>query len=317
MDAALPWVGLLVVSLAALLRSADGFLSGAEKIGLRLGLSPFVVGVAVVGFGTSLPELLAAVTSVVRGVSEIAIATAIGSNVTNLLLILGTAAVLGRGLRVESELVRVDLPFLFGSALLLAVVALDGGIGWIEGSLCLLALAVYLVYASSEGRVGTAELLAPDAQEAERQPGLGTWAGTVAALGVLQLSAWGAVESVVRISAVTGIGGDVLGATVVALGTSLPELAVTVRASLGGKPELAVGNVIGSNIFNALGVVGVAALFGTVAVPASLLAFSLPVMLAVTVLGFFVLQDRTMTRWDGALLGILYLTYTANLFGVA
>jgi cation:H+ antiporter len=310
------WGAIFLVSLAALVKGADAFLHAAERLGLRLGLSPFMIGVTFLAVGTSLPELVSAVTSVLVGNSQIAAGTAVGSNVTNILLILGVTALIGRGLVVSYELVRVDLPFLFGSALLLALFAADGEIDRIEGCICLGAVAVYLAYTMSTPADPATAVgkVAAGAVEEQRVANARSWLALIVGVLFLQVGAFYTVESVVRLSDILGVTSGVLAASLVAVGTSLPELSVSVRSAQSGRAELAVGNVIGSNIFNALGVVGGAALFGTVVFTPSILHFAVPVMLGATVLCFFVLQEREMTRWDGWLLLILFAAFTLQLY---
>ena len=312
------WVGVLLLALFALVRGADVFMLAAEALGLAYGLSPFIIGVTIVAIGTSLPELMSGIAAVWSGASEIAAATAIGSNVTNILLVLGAAALIGRGLRVDYELVRVDLPFLFGSALLFALFASDGSVGFGEALLGLAALTVYLVYAAGEPDrpQTTVAAAAAEFEGPESSVGLRVWLSLLLGGALVQLGAIFTVESVVRLSEIVGIGNEIIAASVIAVATSLPELSVTIRSARAGKPELAVGNVIGSNIFNALGVIGAAALFGEVRVPAAMLHFGLPSMLGATVLCFFVLQEREMTHWDGWLLLILYVAFATHLYGV-
>jgi cation:H+ antiporter len=314
------WAAILILGLAVLVKSADFLIRSAEVIGLSFGFSPFIIGVTVVGLGTSLPELAAGIYSVLAGASEIAVATAVGSNVTNILLVLSVAAIIGRGLQVAHELIRVDLPFLFGSALLLALFAFDGAVGRLEGLLCLGGLAVYLTYAATnpEEPATTVGLTAAEVvavPQKARATAL-TWLVLAASTAFLQLGAYFTVSAVSRLSEIAAIGSEVVAASVIALGTSLPELTVSIQTARAGKPELAVGNVIGSNIFNALGVVGASALFGTVIVPEAITGFALPFMMGVTILGFFVLQEREMTRWDGWLLLLLYTGFNAQLYGL-
>jgi len=317
----LTWLGVFVAALAVLVWSAGVFLRSAEDLGLHFGLSPFIVGVTIVAFGTSFPELVAGVTSVFEGASEIAVATAVGSNVTNILLILGISALLGGGLTVAYELVRVDLPFLFGSALMLFFFAFDGSVDVFEGLIGLATLATYIVYASSSPEEPeTAVALAAAEAAPEAPPAVGRLPlRVVLALGasavLTQLGAHYTIEAVMHLSEELAVGTEVIAATALALGTSLPELVVSVRAARSGMPEMAVGNVIGSNIFNALGVVGVSSLFGSLAVPPALVSFVIPAMLGVTVLCFFVLQEREMTRWDAWLLLSLYLGFLVQVIG--
>jgi cation:H+ antiporter len=310
------WPLIFAASLACLVKSADLFIGSAEKIGLRLGLPRFLIGVSIVAVGTSLPELLAAVVAVWAGATGVAIGIAVGSNVTNILLILGTAAILGGGIQVAHELVRVDLPFLFGSALLLALVAFDGTVYWWEGLLCVAGLSTYLVYAtrSTDTPLTTVGAIATEVAHERTPLTIGTWVILVAGAIGLQVGAHYTIESTVRLSEILDVSRELIAASAIALGTSLPELTVTLRAARAGQPEIAVGNVIGSNIFNALGVIGVASFFGTLSAPVSILAFALPAMVGVTVLGFFVLQEREATAFDGWLLLVLYIGFNMQLF---
>lgn len=317
------WLVVLALSLAVLVRAAGAFIASAEVVGLRYGLPPFVLGVTVVAFGTSFPELIAGVTAVLQGAPEVAIGTAVGSNVTNILLILGLAAALGKGLTVDHELVRVDLPYLFGSALLLWFFGVDGRVNALEGLLALAGLAAYVLYAASHSNGPATTVGLSAAEMAPKAPGdeesgvpPRTWLILIGAALLTQIGAYWTVESAVALADLLSIGSEVIAATAVALGTSLPELVVSGRSALAGKPEVAVGNVIGSNIFNALGVVGVSALFGTLTVPPSIAAFAMPAMLGVTVLAFFVLQEREVTRWDAWLLLVLYAAFLIEMLRI-
>lgn len=315
------WCGIGIMALGVLVKAADVFMVAAEKAGSGLGLSPFIIGISIVALGTSLPELASSIASVFSGASEIAVATVVGSNITNILLILGIAGIVGRGLRVQYELVRVDLPFLFGSALLLTIISVDGGVHWPDALLALATFGVYLAYTVSAGDApGTSVSaagsgLAPDAA-ARIRVGAWTWIVLVVSGGFIHGGAVLAVESVLQVSALSGIQTDVLAASVIAIGTSLPELTVTIRSAAAGKPEVAVGNVIGSNVFNALGVVGAAGLFGPLVVSSRLLEFAFPVMIGATVLCFFVLQERELTRWDGWLMLAVYVAFSFELYGL-
>jgi cation:H+ antiporter len=315
------WSLALLASLGCLVKASDYFLGAAERVGLGFGLSPFIVGVTIVAFGTSFPELVSGVVAVLEGASEIAVGTAVGSNVTNILLILGLAAVVGGGMKVAYELVRVDLPFLFGSSLALMLFAFDGSIGRVEGLLSLLALSIYLAYAvSSPDEPSTTVALSAVEVAREpprRRPGWRTWLTILASGALIHVGAHFTVVSTLRVSELLGVGSEIIATSAIALGTSLPELIVSIRSAAAGKPEISIGNVIGSNVFNALGVIGVAALVGTLSVPSVLSTFALPVMIGVTVLGFFVLQEQEVTRWDGGLLLVLYVAFITQLVGLS
>ena len=310
------WLLVLVASLAVLVKGADWFTGAAERIGLWLGMPSFLVGVTIVAIGTSIPELVACVLAVLRDASEIVPGTVIGSNVANLLLILPLAAIVGGRVQIQYALVNVDLPFFAGSAFLLAFIAWDGGIGRFEALLCLLALAVYLHHGVAASRKAARE------DEDGSRPGAGwrAWLKAVLTLIVSGALIYGGAEftvrSVVELARLLEIGREVIAATAVALGTALPEVSVTIAASRRGKAELAVGNVLGSNVFNALAAVGVSGLVGPIVVPASIIGFALPLMLAATVLVCFMIMENEFTRWEGWLLVIFYAYFLGALFGL-
>jgi cation:H+ antiporter len=312
----LVWSGVLLVSLAVLLKASDWFTTAAERIGYGFGLPGFLVGVTIVAVGTSLPELVSSVLAVLRGASEIVAGNVVGSNVTNLLLILGLAAVLGGHFRVRYELINVDLPFLAGSAFFLALVLWSGEVSRAEGALCLCGFGLYLWYALARRPPPAGE---PDARELEiaRHP---RWLRSslilVAGTGLIYLGADWTVRAVVEMSGLLGVGAEVIAASAVALGTSLPEVAVTIAATRRGQPELAVGNVLGSNVFNAFAVTGASALIGPLAVPDSLLAFALPLMVIATLLGFFMIMEKEMTKWEGWLSLLFYVFFLGTLFNL-
>lgn len=309
------WSLVLVVSLAALIKGSDWFTGAAERLGRALGMPGFAVGATIVALGTSLPELVASVLAVVRGASEIVAGNVVGSNVANLLLVLGLAALVRGRLRLQYDLLRVDLPFLAGSAFLLALVLSDGTVRWPEAALLLAGLAIYLWYALSRGPPAAA----PAAEEAapESRP---AWPRTllvlIASAGLVYLGADFTVRAVLEIAELAGIGAEVIAASAIALGTSLPEVAVTLSAARRGRAEMAVGNVLGSNVFNSFAVVGVSGLIGPLTVPDSIIDFALPVMIIATVLAFFMVMEKEMTKWEGWLMILFYIYFIGALFNV-
>jgi cation:H+ antiporter len=312
----LVWSAVLLVSLLLLLKASDWFTTAAERIGYGFGLPGFLVGVTIVAVGTSLPELVSSVLAVLRGAPEFVAGNVVGSNITNLLLILGLAAILGGHFRVRYELINVDLPFLAGSAFFLALVLWSGTVSRAEGFLSLCGFGLYLWYALARRPPPAGE---PDERELElaRHP---RWLRSslvlVACAGLIYVGADWTVRSVVEISGLLGIGAEVIAASAVALGTSLPEVAVTIAAARRGQPELAVGNVLGSNVFNSFAVIGASALVGPLAVPASLLAFALPLMVLATLLGFFMIMEKEMTKWEGWLSLLFYVFFLGTLFNL-
>ena len=308
------WSLVLLASLAALLKASDWFTAAAERIGLALGLPSFLVGVTIVAFGTSLPELISSILAVLRGASEMVAGNVVGSNVANLLLILGLAAIIGGHLRVRYELISVDLPFLAGSAFFLALVLSNGQVSRPEGALCLAGLGLYVWYAVASKAPIDAGLEALEETMAREPRWLRSTSILLGSGGLIFLAAEATVEAVIEISTLAGIGRAVIAASAVALGTSLPEVAVTIAAARRGQPELAVGNVLGSNVFNAFGVVGVSALVGPLVVPPTILEFALPMMIVATLLVFFMIMEKEMTKWEGWLAVLFYVYFLGALF---
>jgi cation:H+ antiporter len=276
----------------------------------------FLVRVTIVSIGTSMPELVASVLAVLRGSSEIVAGNVVGSNVTNLLLVLGLAAIIGGRLRIEYDLVKVDLPFLVGSAFFLALVLWSGGVSRSEGVLSLCGLGLYVWYALTGKAPIERELDGRESAIAAEPRWLRSTLVLIGAAGLIYLGADWTVEAVVRISGLVGIGAEVIAASAVALGTSLPEVAVTVAAARRGRPEVAVGNVLGSNVFNAFAVVGASALVGPLVVPQSILNFGLPVMIIATLLAFFMIMEKEMTKWEGWLSLLFYVYFLGALFNL-
>jgi cation:H+ antiporter len=314
------WIVVFVVSVLALVKSADTFTEGAEELGLFFGLSPYVIGVTIVALGTSLPELVSSLFAIAEGSPEIVAGTVVGSNATNIFLVLGTAAILGGRLYVSREIVKIDLPMLVSSAALLAFTALDGTISRFDGVLLFLGAAVYAVYGMRMARPGP--ILKAEIEEAVGE-GVGGGRGRlrpvvllklVGGAAILYFAAEYTVKSVTELSALFGVGSDVIAITAVALGTSLPELVVSLMAARRGKLEIAIGNVLGSNIFNAFAVAGIPALITPLPVTHTVLTIGIPFMGVATVLYFFMAQDREVTRWEGAPLVLFYILFLGTLF---
>lgn len=312
----LAWVLIFIISLFILTKASDYFTDSAEKIGLYLGVPAFIAGVTLVAIGTSLPELVSSIFAVLRDSSEIVIGGVIGSNITNIFLILGIAAVVSKKIKLTYELIHVDLPLLVGSAFLLAVTILDGIFTLFEGLLCLGGLIIYLLYTiRTEEKYEDVEIKKEMREELKKRRLEGKTL-VIFALSIffIYLGAKYTIESVIRLSEILDIGKEIIAVSAVALGTSLPELAVSASAARKGKLEIAVGNVLGSNIFNALAVMGVPAFIGTLFIPKSMLEFGLPIMLIATLLYFFITQDKEITEWEGWLLLIFYIFFIGSLF---
>lgn len=313
------WIIVFVVSLFVLIKASDYFTHSAEKIGLFFGIPPFIVGATIVAVGTSLPELISSIFAVLRNSSEIVVGNVVGSNVANIFLVLGIAAIVGRRMKLTYELIHVDLPLLIGSAFLLAVTIWDGIFSFPEALLCIAGIILYLLYTiNTKSKHENIEIKKGPNEEVKQGRKLDRKTLVILAVSAffIYLGAKYTVESVIKLSEILNIGKELIAISAVALGTSLPELTVTIAAAKKGKPEMAVGNVLGSNIFNALAVMGIPALIGTLIIPHSILTFGLPMMLIATLLYFFITHDKEITKWEGWLLVIFYVFFIGKLFSL-
>lgn len=312
------WLAVFVASLAVLIIAARYFTVAAERIGVYFGIPPFIVGVTIVAVGTSLPELLSSILAVTRGSSEIVVGNVVGSNVANIFLILGVAAIVGKKLHIGYELIHVDLPLLVGSAFLLAVTIWRGGFTLFEALLCLAAFGIYLHYTvTAERKESEGDALGSDGEPVQRRLGRSTIPMLIVSAGFIYLGAEYTVTSVIKLSEIFHIGTEIIAVSAVALGTSLPELLVSVVAARRGNPDIAVGNILGSNIFNALVVMGIPGLIGTLVIPDTIITFALPMMLIATLLYLFITHDRQITKWEGLLLIVFYVFFVGTLFNLS
>jgi cation:H+ antiporter len=317
------WICLFVLAIFVLVKASGFFIDAAEKVGVWFGLSPFIIGVTIVAIGTSLPELVFSFMAVSMGSPEIVVSTVVGSNIADLLLILGVVAIIGRKMEIAHELIKVDLPLLVGSSLLLAFMVWDGVLVWFEAVLLLLLLVVYLTYTVVSERHSDKEIkLEFKAEEQEMKSDLRQekipWLTFVILLmsGLFVfLGAKFTVQSVLHITDLLGIATEVFVLSIVALGNTLPEMSVSVTAARKKKAEMAVGNVLGSCIFNNLAVMSIPALFVALPIHDAVRFFALPVMLAGTLLFVFMTQDKQITKWEGWLLIIFYVFFLVKILG--
>jgi cation:H+ antiporter len=311
-------VGLVIAGLALLIAGGEALVRGAGTLASRAGISPLVIGLVVVSAATSAPELAVTVDAVVSGEPDLAVGNVIGSNIANILLILGISAVVSP-LVIKRQLVRFDMPVMVGISLLFLVVSLDGQISVLDGMLLFSALVTHTIISILIGRK---EVLAPDAKldslPLNSKP-VSLWLAIlllIVGIGVLVLGARSLVEGAVNIATALGVSSLVIGLTVVAIGTSLPELATSLVAIRRGETDMAVGNVVGSNIFNMGMVIGLPAMFFGEGIPVNAAAVSidLPLMLAAAVaLVPLAFTGFIVARWEGALFVLLYIAYTLYL----
>ncbi len=314
----------IIAGLALLVWSSDRFVEGSSAIAFNLGVSPLVIGLTVVGFGTSAPEMLVAIFAAYEGNAGLAIGNAIGSNIANIGLILGITALV-MPMVIHSRIIRLELPVLIGVTVLTLILLLDNHLSALDGALLLVTLLTILTWLVRDA-IGAKkrDVLASEiCDEIPRRMDLKTaifWfvAGLIVLLASAKLLVWGAVS----IAHTMGVSDLVIGLTIVAIGTSLPELAASITSTLRNEPDLAIGNVIGSNLFNLLAVLAIPSLISPTTLPAQVLARDYPVMLGLTIVLFimafhFRSDRRKINRLEGAILLTAFLGYQFLLFYTA
>lgn len=306
------------VSLAVLLVAARFFTVSAERIGLALGMSPFAIGVLIVAAGTSLPELVASVIAVTRGVSEIVVGNVLGANLSNLLLVTAVVVIRSpRGVRLGDQYIMIDLHFLLGAALVLALSLRDGVLTRVEGAFLLATYAAYVAYLMKEGKVEK-DLTLGGADEGLRPRFPWMQVVVLVASGLfIYLGARFTVDSLASLAGRLGVPPSVVAVTILSVGTTLPELIVSATAAQAGKADVAIGNVLGSCVFNSLGVAGVASLVGRVTAPSELLALPLPAFAAAALLFYLLTLDKRISRWEGLLFLIVYCLFVMEVARLA
>jgi cation:H+ antiporter len=306
---------MFVLGLLALVVGAEAMVRGASRLAVSWGISPLVVGLTVVAFGTSAPEMAVSVGAALSGTSDLAIGNVVGSNIANVLLILGISALVAP-LLVHEQIIRQEIPIMIGASLLVVVMALDGGIGRIEAGLLFALVIAYTVFLVVQSRRASKDAEDEFASEIPTSQWDRHWsvqaALVIGGLALLVLGADWLVGAAVVFAKHFGVSDLVIGLTVVAIGTSMPEIATSLIAALRGQRDIAVGNVIGSNIFNLLAVLGAAGLVSTggLDVPEAARNFDLWVMLAVAFACLpILLTGREIARWEGAVFLGYYAAY--------
>ena len=323
----------MVCGLALLVWSADRFVEGSAATAHYFGMPPLLIGMVVVGFGTSAPEMVVSALASLQGSPGIALGNAYGSNITNIACIVGVSAMLSP-IAVHSQVLRKELPILTGVTLLTVLLLWDGRLSRLDALVLLLVFAGIMGWSIRQGlrqrtagcaagTEGPEEADAPDALEEDMVRELDAhplpinkalfWVGAGLVLLIIssRMLVWGAVE----IAQAYGVSDLLIGLTIVALGTSLPELASSVAAARKGEDDIALGNIIGSNLFNTLVVVGIAGMIHPMDVSRDVLLRDMPVMglltLSLFVLGYGLRRPGAITRPEGAVLATCYVGYTA------
>jgi cation:H+ antiporter len=307
---------LFIIGIALLIWGADLLVRGASHLAAAAGVSPLVIGLTVVALGTSSPELAVSIQSVLAGQPDLTLGNVVGSNIANVLLILGLAALVAP-LLVAPQLLRREVPLMIAASGLTWLLASDGAIGRLDGMFLLLIFAGFIgasVWLTRHpGPASAAVVAGSPAQRGSLWSNLGMALG---GLIMLIIGAQWLVDGAVTVARAFGVSELLIGLTIVAVGTSLPEIATSILASLRGERDIAVGNVVGSNILNLVAVLGLTALISPLplTVPAQALAFDIPVMTAAALacLPIF-FSGKIIARWEGAVFLGYYIAYTVYL----
>ena len=302
---------LFIAGIVVLVAGGELLVRGAARLAAATGISPLVVGLTVVAFGTSSPELAVSVQASLAGEVDIAVGNVVGSNIFNVLLILGFSAAIVP-LVVSAQLVRLDVPIMIGISGLLLLLSLDGLLSRAE---CVLLAGGLVAYIGLQIVLSRRSPYETDDEPVDTGRPLINILLILAGLGMLVLGSRWLVQAAVQIAEAFGVTQLVIGLTIVAAGTSMPELATSVVAGLRGQRDIAVGNIIGSNIFNILAVLGISGAVAPTGIPVSnaALTLDLPVMVAVAVLCLPIFRKHAITRWEGLLFVAYYVIYAGYL----
>ena len=313
----------LIVGLAFLTLGAEWLVRGASSVATRFGIAPIVIGLTVVAFGTSAPEFAVSVQGALTGNSDVAIGNVVGSNTFNILFVLGMSAVIG-SLTIEQRIIKRDIPILLAISVVIYGLVWNELVGRIEGVVLFIGIVVYTLWLLRGARKAESATVTSEYEEAVQQvegetvtrPLYFQIGLVVVGLALLIQGSRFLVSSATTIAEALGVSDLVIGLTVVAVGTSLPELATSVMAAIRGQRDIAVGNVVGSNIFNLLAVLGASAAVSSsgISVNRELIRLDYPVMLAATLVLIPICWNGfAIKRWEGVLLASFYVAYVAFL----
>lgn len=314
----------ILIGLIILVWSADRFIDGAASFARYLGMSPLLIGIIIIGFGTSAPEMIVSALSALNNSPWIALGNAYGSNITNIALILGATALI-KPVTVNSSILKQELPILSLVTLISAYLIYDAQISHLDALILLVIFAIYMSWIIWQGRKNKQDPMSRNVEEelAEHplmsMPKAIMWmiVGLVLLITSSQLLVWGAVKA----ASFLGVSDLIIGLTIVAVGTSLPELAASIMAARKGESDLAVGNIIGSNLFNTLAVVGIAGSITPIQVGNEIFSRDMLMMTILTfslfIFGYGVKKQGTINRFKGLLLLAGYVAYTAYLIKTA
>ncbi len=302
------WALVFVVSIAVLVKASDVFIEYSEKIGVAFGVPAYIMGISLVAFGTSLPELVSSLVAVFKGETSIVASNVIGSNIANVYLVMGVVGLVGSKLAMNFKMSKVDIVMFLGSALAMFLASWDMVFTRMEAVVFCIALIANLYFIFKADREES-EVDEEDKLQWYVIPML-----ILCSIGIYFGASYN-VESIIQLSTLLGIGTEVIAVTAVALGTSLPELVVSITAVRRGNIDMAIGNIQGSNIFNILAVMGIPGLITNLELTPILTQFSLPLMMLATFLYLaFVLPGKGLKKWMGALLLGIYIFFVVRLY---
>lgn len=308
---------ILILGLVLLYFGAEGLVRGSSSLALRLGVGPLLVGLTVVAFGTSTPELVVSLKAAYLGQGDISVGNVVGSNICNIGLILGFSALI-IPIKVASQIVRIDTPIMIATTALALFLLHDGALSRAEGNVLFVLLVAYILFSIRLAKQQASDPLAGEFTEEIKVSKRGVWQDIAFIVGGLVLLVFGArflVEAAIDIAKAAGLSEAVIGLTIVAVGTSLPEFATSLVAALKKEADIAVGNVVGSNIFNILGILGISAAVTPLS-SSGITAIDLGVMAAfAVVLLIFSRTGYRITRGEGSFLLVAYIAYVIWLVG--
>lgn len=306
------WTIYLSAALFALVRGADTFVAGAKQVGASLGMSKFAIGVLIVGFGTSLPELASSVAAALDGSTEIVVANAVGSNITNILLVVGVLATLGGRVVIKRDLIKTELPIFFIASTHFLAVVWDGTVDRLEAVLLMGTFCAYMWYLFVEAREEDSVELKKTSGRYERLQAKSI-AYIFLGIAAVLLGAHFTVEMVVNIATGLNVPLGLVSIAAIALGTSLPELFVSIQALKTGEAELAIGNIFGSNAFNILIVIGIPALIVPLTADEVVMTLGVPVLLAASLIFFVNGLAKQIMRWEGMMMLLFFVFFLIKL----
>lgn len=304
------WIIVFVVGIIVLIKAADFFIDNAEVLGRTFGMSDFVVGVLIVAFGTSLPELAISIMAKFDGESVIVASNVLGSTVVNILVGIGLAFFFVKKIVVEKKLYYGNFPAFIGAIILVVFTAWDGRISAIESGLFILVFIIYLLHLFHTHQ------LEKDFNIAKPKFHWKYPAIIIASLIFIFLASKYIVEAMLHIGESINIPAPVIAGSVLALGTSLPEIAIAIRLAKKGKFNMLIGNIMGSNIFNVLLIVGATGVFGGLIIGVETIYVTIPFLVATTFLFWVVCHDRKIIRTEGLIMLVIYILFLAKLFNL-